>query len=300
MTSLSPAGLWSHAREDAGSGAALVPQLVIENLGVRFGGLVALSQFRLVLRAGELQGLIGPNGAGKTTVFNLITGVYRPTSGHIFLSGLRLDGRPAHHIARLGVSRTFQNIRLFSGLTVFENLLAAGAHSRSSLGFQGTLGSLLGLPQARRCDSELLRRADELLEFVGLSFARDHMATSLPYGAQRKLEIARALMMRPQLLLLDEPAAGMNPTEKESLRVLVQKISRSGGVSILVIEHDMKFVMNLCQTITVLDHGEIIATGTPQQVQSHEAVIEAYLGAGHTQVAPVSVSEPTSGQGEQP
>lgn len=264
--------------------------LTIEDLGVRFGGLVALDGFKLTLAQGDLQGLIGPNGAGKTTVFNLITGVYRPTSGVIRLAGQRVDGLSAQQIARHGVSRTFQNIRLFGGLSVLHNLLAAGAHSRC-WGLNGALGTILGLPAARQKDRELVERALELLIFVGLQDVKDHLATSLPYGAQRKLEIARALMMRPKLLLLDEPAAGMNPTEKEGLRQLVQRVSDS-GISILVIEHDMKFVMNLCRKITVLDHGAVIAVGSPHEVQTNAAVLEAYLGAGHTKI-----QNPTGGAG---
>jgi branched-chain amino acid transport system ATP-binding protein len=262
-------------------------QLQISDLGVRFGGLVALNGFNLKLRQGELQGLIGPNGAGKTTVFNLITGVYKPTSGSVLLSGLRLDGLASQAIARQGVNRTFQNIRLFSGLSVFDNLLAGAAQSRAS-GLTGTIGSILGLSRARVLDKAWHERAAHLLDFVGLTNVATSLATSLPYGDQRKLEIARALMMQPRLLLLDEPAAGMNPTEKQALRGLVQKVSET-GVSILVIEHDMKFVMNLCGHITVLDHGEVIAAGTPRAVQSDPGVIEAYLGASHKVTMPETV-----------
>lgn len=248
--------------------------LDISDLTIKFGGLVALNGFSMQMGAGGLVGLIGPNGAGKTTVFNLVTGVYPPTTGAVRLQGSVVSGRPSHEIARLGVARTFQNIRLFAGLTVFDNLLAAASHSRS----RDSLGSILGLPGVRQRENQIRKQALELLEFVGLAHACDQDGTSLPYGEQRKLEIARALMMEPRLLLLDEPAAGMNPTEKDNLRALVQRITER-GTGVLLIEHDMKFVMNLCSEITVLDHGEIICRGNPARVQADPAVIEAYLGS---------------------
>lgn len=259
-----------------------VPLLDIKGLGVRFGGLQALQSFNLSVPQGGLVGLIGPNGAGKTTVFNLITGVYRPTSGTIALGGKPIVGLQAHRISRAGIARTFQNIRLFSGLSVRDNLIAACTSERKNT----LLASLLGLPGTRATEKALGERAEALLAFVELDRLKDALATSLPYGLQRKLEIARALMTRPHLLLLDEPAAGMNPTEKDNLAQLVGKIAGQ-GIGVLLIEHDMKFVMNLCAEITVLDHGEIIAVGTPSHVQTHPAVIEAYLG----------VAEPGLGDG---
>lgn len=254
----------------ASGGAAL---LQVDALTVRFGGLVALNGFHLTVPKGGLIGLIGPNGAGKTTVFNLITGVYKPTSGRILFEEESIGGRSAHAIARRGIARTFQNIRLFAGLSVRENVVAATAHARR----RDTLGTLVGWPPSVARSRAVQQKVDEILSLVGLLECADAEATSLPYGSQRKLEIARALMTEPRLLLLDEPAAGMNPTEKESLRKLVAQIA-ARGLGVLVIEHDMRFVMNLCTTITVLDHGEIICVGDPKTVQSHKAVIEAYLG----------------------
>lgn len=250
------------------------PLLTIRNLTMRFGGLVALNDFSIDVVPSGLIGLIGPNGAGKTTVFNAVTGVYQPSAGSICLGDKELSKLTSFQISRMGIARTFQNIRLFTGMTVLDNLIAAASYLR-----RGTmLASLFAFPSARELEKQLRLQAMELLEFVDLHSCASHDAGSLSYGGQRKLEIARALMTRPQILLLDEPAAGMNPTEKENLRQLVSRIALEKKIGVLVIEHDMKFVMNLCTKITVLDHGEIIACGNPAAVQSHEKVIEAYLG----------------------
>jgi branched-chain amino acid transport system ATP-binding protein len=239
-----------------------------------FGGLMALDNFSLQLAAGALHGLIGPNGAGKTTVFNLFSGFYRPTDGEIIFNGSSIIGLPPQQIACLGISRTFQNIRLFQELSVLDNVLIP-FHSRSKINFwQAVLRS----PNFRREEEFFRQQAWELLEKLGLQDFGREMAGRLPYGQQRRLEIARALAAAPLLLLLDEPAAGLNPRETEDLMFLLQDLQEHHKLAILLIEHDMKFVMHICQCLTVLDHGLTIAQGPPAVIRENRRVIKAYLG----------------------
>jgi branched-chain amino acid transport system ATP-binding protein len=241
---------------------------------MRFGGLTAVDSLSLRVDNREIVAVIGPNGAGKTTAFNMITGVYRPTEGEIFFSDTCISRKRPDQIARLGVARTFQNIRLFKSMTVMENVMVANhLHMRS-----GLFGASLRSPLARREEAQMAERSIEMLETTGLVEYKDWKATSLPYGLQRHLEIARAMTTNPKLLLLDEPAAGMNPKESAELAEFIHQIREKFGMTILLIEHHMKLVMNISDRIYVLQYGKTIANGTPDEIRANPAVIKAYLG----------------------
>ncbi|MBQ7340773.1 MAG: ABC transporter ATP-binding protein [Oscillospiraceae bacterium] len=250
--------------------------LKTENLGISFGGLKAVQELNLEIKKGQLYGLVGPNGAGKTTVFNMITGVYKPTTGKFYLTGENLTGKSQETINHKGIARTFQNIRLFNNMTVIRNVMV-GLHNQPQFKC-GVFSSIFRLPKHFKVEKAMRARAKEILEIVGLLEERNNLSCNLPYGKQRKLEIARALATNPKLLCLDEPAAGMNPHETADLMDIVRRIRDEFDITILLIEHDMKFVSGLCDEITVLNFGTVLAQGTPQVALNDPEVIKAYIG----------------------
>lgn len=248
--------------------------LEVKNLGIQFGGLRAVDEFNLSIEQGALYGLIGPNGAGKTTVFNMLTGVYKPTDGDIFLDGKSIVGKSQIEINKMGIARTFQNIRLFRQMSVLDNV-KVGLHNQIKY---NTLAGILKLPSYFKKEKEMDERAFALLKVFDLQSESDYLASNLPYGKQRKLEIARALATNPQLLLLDEPAAGMNPNETAELMETIQFVRKEFNMTILLIEHDMRLVGGICEDLTVLNFGKVLAQGKTSEVLNNPEVITAYLG----------------------
>ena len=259
-----------HREQDLGK----QPVLDVRNLGIDFGGLTAVDGFNMTIGPTEISGLIGPNGAGKTTIFNLLTSVYQPTRGSILVKGINTKGMNTAKVNRLGVARTFQNIRLFNEMSALDNV-KVGMHNSMKCSF---LASLLRLPSYYKAEKAANKKAMELLDFMGLADVAHVKAGSLPYGVQRRLEIVRALATDPAIILLDEPAAGMNPSETEELMHQIRRIRDTFQIAIFLIEHDMNLVMNVCEGIVVVNYGRIIAKGTPEQIKENPAVIEAYLG----------------------